>query len=119
MLNAMIKKYAPYPSQPPASTYFTPQPPTSTFLSRMQSKAANHLICAFLRRILLRMKELGVSQTELAKRMQVSRPYITKVLHQDVNITFRTAAKLASALKMDFFPDLRPREVTQKLPNMV
>ena len=72
----------------------------------MQSKAANHLIGAFLRRILLRMKELGVSQTELAKRMQVSRPYITKVLHQDVNITFRTAAKLASALKMDFFPDL-------------
>ena len=53
---------------------------------------------AFLRRILLRMKELGVSQTELAKRMKVSRPYITKVLHQDVNITFRTAAKLASAL---------------------
>ena len=77
---------------------------------------------AFLRRILLRMKELGVSQTELAKRMQVSRPYITKVLHQDVNITFRTAAKLAIALKMDFFPDLRPQEsqaLTQKLPNMV
>ena len=85
----------------------------------MQSKAANHLIGAFLRRILLRMKELGVSQTELAKRMQVSRPYITKVLHQDVNITFRTATKLASALKMDFFPDLRPQELTQKLPNMV
>jgi addiction module HigA family antidote len=68
------------------------------------------------------MKELGVSQTELAKRMQVSRPYITKVLHQDVNITFRTAAKLAAALKMDFCPDLRlqeSQEVTQKLPNMV
>ena len=81
---------------------------------------------AFLRRILLRMKELGVSQTELAKRMRVSRPYITKVLHQDINITFRTAAKLAGALKMDFFPDLRPQErpqesheLTQKLPNMV
>ena len=43
------------------------------------------------------MKELGVSQTELARRMNVSRPYITKVLHQDVNITFRTAAKLANA----------------------
>ena len=65
---------------------------------------------AFLRRILLRMKELGVSQTELAKRMQVSRPYITKVLHLDVNITFRTAAKLANALKMDFFPALGPQE---------
>ena len=32
---------------------------------------------AFLRRILLRMKELGVNQTELARRMKVSRPYIT------------------------------------------
>ena len=83
------------------------------------SRALNHIGSVFLRTILLRMKELGVSQTELAKRMQVSRPYITKVLHQDVNITFRTAAKLANALKMDFFPDLRPQELTQKLPNMV
>ena len=58
---------------------------------------------AFLRRILLR-------KTELAKRMHVSRPYITKVLHQDVNFSFRTAARLASALRMDFFPDLRERE---------
>ena len=56
------------------------------------------------------MKELGMSQTELAQRMKVSRPYVTKVLHQDVNFSFRTAAKLANALKMDFFPDLRERE---------
>ena len=58
------------------------------------------------------MKELGVSQSDLAARMKVSRPYITKVLRQDVNFSFRTAAKLANALKMDFFPDLRPREAT-------
>lgn len=56
------------------------------------------------------MKQLGVSQTELAQRMKVSRPYVSKVLHQDVNFSFRTAAKLANALKMDFFPDLRERE---------
>ena len=54
------------------------------------------------------MRELGVSQSELAARMKVSRPYITKVLRQDVNFSFRTAAKLANALKMDFFPELRP-----------
>lgn len=65
---------------------------------------------AFLRQILLRMKELGVNQTELARRMNVSRPYITKVLRQDVNFSFRTAAKLAKALKMDFFPTLKPEE---------
>ena len=51
-----------------------------------------------------------MSQTDLARRMKVSRPYITKVLHQDVNFSFRTAAKLANALQMDFFPELRPRE---------
>ena len=42
-----------------------------------------------------------MNQTELARRMEVSRPYITKVLRQDVNFSFRTAAKLAAALKMD------------------
>ena len=64
---------------------------------------------AFLLRILHRMQELGVSQAELAKRMDVSRPYITKMLHQNVNITFRTAEKLANALRMDFLPELRPQ----------
>ena len=79
-------------------------------------KAIDKIGSAFLRRILLRMKELGVSQTELAKRMKVSRPYITKVLHQDVNISFRTAAKLANALKMDFFPGLREQDASDE-PN--
>ena len=73
-------------------------------------KAIDKIGSAFLRRILRRMKELGVSQIELAKRMNVSRPYITKVLSRDVNFSFRTAWKLANALKMDFFPDLRERE---------
>ena len=93
-------------------------------------EAIDRIGSAFLRRILRRMKELGMSQTELARRMKVSRPYITKVLHQDVNFSFRTAAKLANALKMDFFPDLREREegdaagvnqtpVTAKLRKMV
>ena len=74
-------------------------------------KAIDHIGSAFLRRILRRMKQLGVSQTELARRMNVSRPYVTKVLSRDVNFSFRTAAKLANALKMDFFPELRPREI--------
>ena len=75
-------------------------------------KSIDHIGSAFLRRILRRMKDLGVSQSELAKRMKVSRPYVTKVLRQDVNFSFRTAAKLASALKMDFFPELKEQEQT-------
>ena len=33
-------------------------------------------------------------------------------MRQDVNFSFRTAAKLAAALKMDFFPELRPQEAS-------
>ena len=73
-------------------------------------KALDHVGSAFLRRILLRMKQLGVNQTELAKRMKVSKPYVTKVLRQDVNFSFRTATKLARALEMDFFPELREKD---------
>ena len=64
----------------------------------------------FLRQVLKRMKQLGLNQSALAKRMKVSRPYITKVLKSDVNISFGTATKLAKALEMDFFPELREKE---------
>ena len=63
----------------------------------------------FLRQILRRMKQLGLNQSALAKRMNVSRPYISKVLRSDVNISFGTAAKLAKALEMDFFPELKEK----------
>lgn len=64
----------------------------------------------FLRQVLRRMKQLGLNQSALARRMKVSRPYISKVLRSDVNISFATAAKLARALQMDFLPVLRPSE---------
>ena len=70
-------------------------------------KAVNRVGSIFLRSILRRMKELGISQTELARRMNASRPYVVKVLHGDVNITLGSAARFAEALKLDFFPDLR------------
>ena len=52
---------------------------------------------------------MGLNQTALARRMHVSRPYISKVLSGDVNFSFTTAAKLARALEMDFFPELREK----------
>lgn len=59
------------------------------------------------------MKRLGMNQTDLAKRMQVSRPYITKLMSGDVNITFETALRLAKAVKMDFMPQLRDKETKE------
>lgn len=73
-------------------------------------KSANHLVCAFLRRVILQMKRLGLNQTDLAKRMKVSRPYVTKLLSGDVNITFGTALRLANALQMDFLPELKEKK---------
>ena len=81
-------------------------------------KTIDHIGSAFLRRILRRMKQLGVSQSELARRMEVSRPYITKVLRQDVNFSFQTAAKLAHALEMDFFPELREKAASESKTQM-
>ena len=51
-----------------------------------------------------------MNKTALAKKMRVSRPYVTKVLSGDVNFSFTTAARLARALKMDFFPELREKK---------
>lgn len=62
----------------------------------------------FLRAVLKRMKELGLNNTTLAARMNVSRPYVVKVLHGDVNITLGSAARFAQALEMDFVPALTP-----------
>ena len=72
--------------------------------------AVDRIGSMFLRQVLKRMKQLGLNQSALAKRMNVSRPYISKVLRSDVNISFGTAAKLARALEMDFFPELREKE---------
>ena len=47
-----------------------------------------------------------MNHTTLAKRLDVSRPYVIKVLHGDVNISFGTALRFAKALEMDFVPQL-------------
>ncbi len=60
----------------------------------------------FLKCLLLRMKELGVSQAELAVRMKTSRPYVCKALHGEINITFASALRFARALQLDFLPQL-------------
>ena len=79
--------------------------------------ATDRVLSQFLRAVLLQMKALGLNQTTLARRLNVSRPYVTKVLHGDVNITFGAAWRLAKALEMDFVPQLveARRPVTQSV----
>jgi transcriptional regulator with XRE-family HTH domain len=51
----------------------------------------------FTRDLHARMKALGISQGELARRMGTSRPYVTKLL-EGGNFTLQTMVKLATAL---------------------
>lgn len=44
------------------------------------------------------MEHEGITRTELSDRIESSRPYITKVLSGDANMTLKTLAKLANAL---------------------
>ena len=76
----------------------------------------------FLRAMLVRMKELGLNKSALARRLNVSRAYVTKVFDGKANFTFaspllghrlRRLALLggysyhfARALQMDFTPQL-------------
>jgi len=70
-------------------------------------KSADRVLCGFLRAVLLRMKAMGKNKTVLAQRLNVSRPYVTKLLSGDVNISFGSACRLAKAIEMDFCPKLR------------
>ena len=67
----------------------------------------NSLSSGFIDCIIDRMIELNISQSELARRMKVSSPYVSKVLNHDTNLSFGTASKLANALGLEFQPVLR------------
>ena len=73
------------------------------------SKRLDHACSVFLRAVVRRMKALGLNQSELARRMKVSRAYVSKALQGDVNISFMTACRFAKALSMDFIPGLAER----------
>ena len=69
--------------------------------------SVNRIGSMFLRAILTRMKELGMNKSSLARKMNVSRAYVSQVLQgKDVNISFATALRFANALRMDFTPQL-------------
>ena len=60
-------------------------------------------------RVLSRIGDLGISQAELARRMGVSRPMITKLLTGDSNFQLKTLLRLSDALEMDFVADFVPK----------
>lgn len=67
------------------------------------------LVLELSERVLSRIEQLGISQAELARRMGVSRPMITKLLTGDSNFQLKTLLRLSDALEMDFIADFIPK----------
>lgn len=67
-----------------------------------------------------RMEELGLSKSELAKRMNVSPAQVTKIIKGKENMTLKTIAKLENALDIDMTQGFRePRKRTVQTPDNV
>ena len=61
-------------------------------------------------KLFLRMKELGLSQRDLAKAIGKSQPYVSKILNRGTNMTLETLALFAVALEMEVkAPELVPK----------
>jgi len=54
------------------------------------------------------MEQNGVSRSELAAKIGVSAPYVTKILKGNVNFTIGTMVKLARAVGADLDLHLKP-----------
>lgn len=57
------------------------------------------------------MEQQKVTNTELAKRIEVSPAYITKILRGTSNFTLDTMVKIATALDAEFRCHLQPRGI--------
>ena len=68
------------------------------------------LVLEIAERVHARLQQLGISQAELARRMGVSRPMVTKLLAGDRNFQLKTLLHLGDALdmelKVEFVPGL-------------
>lgn len=60
-------------------------------------------------RVHARIQQLGITQAELARRMGVSRPMVTKLLTGESNFQLRTLLRLGDALDMDLMVDFVPK----------
>jgi transcriptional regulator with XRE-family HTH domain len=55
-------------------------------------------ILDFTEKLVAKMEELKVSRAELAKRLKVSKAFITKLLNGNPNMTIRTMVSISNAL---------------------
>jgi transcriptional regulator with XRE-family HTH domain len=62
----------------------------------------------FTNALVTRMREVGVSRSELARKIRANPAYISKILRGETNFTLDTMVKIATALDSDFRCHLQP-----------
>lgn len=80
-------------------------------LSKAQQTHAYKLETAkveFTEGVVTLMERHGITQSELAKRIDVSPAYITKILRGTTNFTLDTMVKISSALDAEYCSHLQP-----------
>lgn len=90
----------------------------SNWLEEAAKKVANKGSRKNARKVALRvlqiLRERGISQTELAERMGVSRQQVTKIVKGQENFTFETIDKLERALEVTLMTIGAPVEATSQ-----
>ena len=71
---------------------------------------------AYSEQICERLEKLGLTRADLADRMGVSAPYITKLLRGTANLTLDSMVKIADALECDSVQEIRPRKRSARAP---
>lgn len=83
-----------------------------TFQETMQQDEfwTEYAILEFTTRLSQAMKQKGITKAELARRMETSQAYITKVFRGDTNLTIASMVKLARCAEMEFHTELKDKE---------
>ena len=67
------------------------------------------LILDFTEKIVMKMRELDISRAELARRLGVSKAFVTKLLNGNPNLTIKTMMSITDVLGCDLNLDLYPK----------
>ncbi len=71
-------------------------------------------IIEFNEKIVEKMKERGLNNTKLAKLMGVSKPFVSKLLNGNPNMTLKTMVNIAEALDCNIYIDVCNKWVEPK-----
>lgn len=83
---------------------------------RSPEYAAERALLDFLEALVARMDMLGIRRSELATRMGVSRPMITKLLRGTGNLTLQTMTNAAQAVGCELTVSLSPTPSRDRTP---